>query len=149
MSENLISKFQMKAYSVDHFSYTCPAQIEAKEINHRFDGEYNVDYFDDQWYGAIILDYHAATNATEPSDRLSVEMIMHAVFSYNDENTETAKEQFIRFLKANGAVSLFSIMRGHIATATTSLGMRPGLVMPSINLRNFVWKTDLPSNPNP
>ena len=141
MDKNMLSKFQMRETRTHRFTYVVPPSgtIADLKINHQFSGKYLLQYFENRWLGILAIQYNAKA---EEKEGFELEVIASGLFEYSAENIPEDKEQFRKLLTFNGAFSLFAMLRGQVHTVTTSLGLTPGFIVPSINLNHLSWKEE-------
>lgn len=140
MDNNVISKFQMKSFKTLHFQLAAPSVESYSKIpiDHNFSGKFISEFVEKKWFGMILIHYSAIPK--DENEPFSLDIAMNGLYEYDAENTPADREQFKKMLTMNGAVALLSILRGQVATASTTLGLSPGFIVPSVNLKHFEWE---------
>lgn len=140
MDKQVSSSFRLQAARMIDFHFINRVRIGSslseEQIKHEISGKYNVTFHDGLWLGVLVIEYSAVQSIEAPLFSLSARM--EALFSFR--GPDTAKDQFVRLLHFNGALSAFAILRGNIATTSTALGLSPSLIVPSVNLNAFTWE---------
>lgn len=140
MKEQAISLFQMEGYKILNFSYDYPHfdSISVKSLKHDLHASISsIEFLENEWNA--ILDTHYTVTAGVSKTPFSLDVRAAALFTYKAANEEEAKNTFIKTLRMNGMVTMLSLLRGHVAIATTALGMQPSFSVPSIDLTKFEW----------
>ena len=145
MNKEGMSDFQLRQYQVVYFNVTnaivITEEIQASKLEHTFSREHDLKYdeTENQWMGSLHIKYTSECPNLPKGQELSVEIGIVGLFIYKAENSEDQQDSFEKLLRLNGTVSLLGILRGIVAAATSSLGFRPGIIVPSVNLNKLVW----------
>lgn len=138
------SAFQMLHLSVNDFHFVKPPVPVTLNgpISVQSSGATSAVYNDAEkkWRGTVAISLTAGDEETAAKNNaFFVGVSLFAFFSFQAENTPENKELFTHLLRTNGALSVFSSMRGIVAAATSALGLSPAYITPFWNLTNYKW----------
>ena len=143
MAASPVSPFKMIASQITDFNCVnlMLAPCGANEIQHALEGSCSAEHAGGVWRGHIAFRYQALW---KPDDEIQLQITVQSqsFFEYTAEDTKEEKARFEHLLKTNGAIAALAILRTNTHVTANTLGVRVPILIPNINLKEFVWKTD-------
>lgn len=136
------SPFQMRDWRIIHLAFSNeiyepdPSAMPQWEIKASKSIEYseNLKYYS----GIILLDFKAKIPKEERSTELSGTAF--AYFTFSAERSEDNEQKAAQLISINGMTFCLGMLRNFLSSQGDILGIRPRLILPSINLHAFEFE---------